>query len=64
MGKLRRAKAPPPVRPDLIQLHAGESLELTAALAADLAPLGIGVIKTVPASPEARLDTLLAAMEH
>ena len=43
------------LRPDLIQLHAGESLELTAALAADLAPLGIGVIKTVPASPEARL---------
>ena len=43
------------LRPDLIQLHAGESLELTAALAADLAPLGIGVIKTVPAAPEARL---------
>jgi phosphoribosylanthranilate isomerase len=44
-----------PLRPDLIQLHAGESLAVTAALAGELAPLGIGVIKTVPASAEARL---------
>ena len=43
------------LRPDLIQLHGGESLEVTAALAEDLAPLGIGVIKTVPTSPAARL---------
>ena len=28
------------LRPDLIQLHGGESLEVTAALAEDLAPLG------------------------
>ena len=43
------------LRPDLMQLHGGESLAVTAALAEELAPLGIGVIKTVPASPEARL---------
>ena len=43
------------LRPDLVQLHGGESLEVTAALAEELAPLGVGVIKTVPASPEARL---------
>ncbi len=43
------------LRPDLMQLHGGESLSVTAALAEELAPLGIGVIKTVPASPEARM---------
>jgi len=43
------------LRPDLIQLHGGESLETAEALASALAPEGIGVIKTVPASAEARL---------
>ena len=43
------------LRPDYIQLHGGESLAVTAALVEDLRPLGIRVIKTVPASPEARL---------
>ncbi len=43
------------LRPDFIQLHAGETLETAAALAEELAPPGIRVIKTVPASPEARL---------
>lgn len=43
------------LRPDFLQLHGGESLEVTAALAAELAPLGIRVIKTVPSSGEARL---------
>ncbi len=43
------------LRPDYLQLHGGETLEVTAALAEDLAPLGIGIIKTVPPSPETRL---------
>ena len=43
------------LRPDLLQLHGGESLETTAALAQELAPLNIRVIKTVPSAPEARL---------
>lgn len=43
------------LRPDFVQLHGGESLALTAALAEDLAPQGIRVIKTVPPDPKARL---------
>lgn len=43
------------LRPDLIQLHGGESLETTAALAEELVPQGIRVIKTVPYAAEARL---------
>lgn len=43
------------LRPDLVQLHGGETLAVAAELVRDLAPLGIGVIKTIPPTPEARL---------
>lgn len=43
------------LRPDYVQLHGGETIQATAALAAALAGQGIGVIKTVPAAPAARL---------
>lgn len=43
------------LRPDYVQLHGGETIEVTAALCAAFASLGIGVIKTVPFTEEARL---------
>ena len=42
------------LRPDLVQLHFHETLAETAALVQSLSPYGIGVIKTIPASPEER----------
>ena len=42
------------LRPDYVQLHGGESIGVTAALAAELALWGIRVIKTIPGSEEAR----------
>lgn len=43
------------LRPDLVQLHFHETLEDTEALVKALAPYGIGVIKTIPTSPEERM---------
>ena len=43
------------LRPDLVQLHFRETLDDTAALVRALAPYGIGVIKTIPASPVERI---------
>ena len=42
------------LRPDYIQLHGGETIGVTAALTAELKPLGIRVIKTIPVSADAR----------
>lgn len=43
------------LKPDFIQLHYMETLEDTAAIARELDPLGIGVIKTLPASAGERV---------
>ncbi len=42
------------LRPDFLQLHGGESLEVAADLVQALSPLNIRVIKTIPSSAEAR----------
>lgn len=56
------------LKPDLIQLHYRESFEDTRIIVNELKKLDIGIIKTIPASPAARLeqfgtDNLLAAVE-
>ena len=43
------------LRPDYVQLHAHEMLSDAAHIAQVLRPLGIGVIKTLPLSPDERL---------
>ena len=43
------------LRPDLVQLHFHETLADTAGLMQALAPYGIGMIKTIPVSPEERM---------
>ena len=43
------------LKPDLIQLHYRENLEETSRIVEALAPLGIGIIKTVPPGPEERV---------
>ncbi|MDY6827523.1 MAG: phosphoribosylanthranilate isomerase [Bacillota bacterium] len=44
------------LRPSLVQLHYRETLEDTAIITGGLKKMGIGVIKTVPASVEDRFD--------
>ena len=44
------------LRPDFVQLHYNESLENTAKMIRILQPLGIGVIKTLPAAEAERLE--------
>ncbi|MDN5314797.1 MAG: phosphoribosylanthranilate isomerase [Clostridiales bacterium] len=56
------------LKPDLIQLHYRESFEDTKVIANKLKGLGIGIIKTIPISSDARLEQfgtsdLLAVVE-
>lgn len=56
------------LKPDLVQLHYRETFEDTRIIVNELKKLDIGIIKTIPASPAARLeqfgtDNLLAAVE-
>jgi phosphoribosylanthranilate isomerase len=56
------------LKPDLIQLHYRESFEDARVIANKLKGLGIGIIKTIPISSDARLeqfgtDDLLAVVE-
>lgn len=56
------------LKPDLVQLHYHETFEDTRNIANELKVLGIGIIKTIPVSIDARLeqfgtDDLLAAVE-
>ena len=56
------------LKPDLIQLHYRESFEDARVIANKLKELGIGIIKTIPISSDARLeqfgtDDLLAVVE-
>lgn len=46
------------LKPDLVQLHYHETLGDTASIVQALSPYGIGVIKTIPASPAERLQQL------
>ena len=43
------------LRPSLVQLHAKETLEDTIRISDALLPLHIGVVKTIPPEPEARI---------
>ena len=56
------------LKPDLVQLHYNETFEDSRNIVNELKKLDIGIIKTIPASPAARLeqfgtDNLLAAVE-